>query len=328
MIPGGIRLKARMLHLLVAVALFSSAGATCPRQKTLVNDYAPTVLTPEATLEDVIRVVNANSSRIQQVQSDTATLTFPGAPPLNTTYSLDRPRRFRMRSELSRVLGPELDLGSNDEIYWIYVRQSERPAVYWGRHEEFRDNAGREILPIPPDWLIQALGVVELDPTGRHEGPLRNRPGQLEIRSQIVLNDIAFTKVTVIDDARGWVLEQHLYNDAQQPVASVVASAFHFDQLQGVSLPRFVEVRLPPAGLAFSLQTDRHLINQSSSESGAMWTLPQLSGVPTIPLSEIGAANATPGAALQSRRPQRVVARPVAPRDAAIRRLPPFDRLR
>ncbi len=136
-----------------------------------MNDFAPVVLGPEATLEDVIRVVNANSARVQQVQSSGATLNVEGLPTLQASYALERPRRLRLRAELSRLSGSELDLGSNDEIYWMWVKRSDQPAVYWGRHDEYAQSSAREILPVPPEWLIEALGVVELDPTGQHEGP-------------------------------------------------------------------------------------------------------------------------------------------------------------
>ena len=86
------------------------------------------------------------------------------------------PKRFRLRAETG-ITGPELDLGSNDEVYWMWVKRADRPAVYWGRHDQFYQSAARDLLPVPPDWLIEALGVVQLDPTGQHEGPFQNRPG-------------------------------------------------------------------------------------------------------------------------------------------------------
>lgn len=323
----GSPLRERLLHLFVLLAMLGGSGATCPRNRQLVNDYAPTVLNPQASLEDVVRVVNANSARIQQLQSSGATLTLAGVPPLETSYALDRPRRFRLRAE-TRITGPELDLGSNDEIYWVWVKRNEQPAIYWGKHAEFDKSTARDIVPIPPDWLIQALGVVEIDPTARHEGPFRSRPGQLEIRSHLVMNQREVTKVMVIDDARGWVLEQHLYDANQQPIASSVASAFQFDQVHGVSLPRFVEIRLPPAGLSFSLQTDRHLVNQLSGDPNQLWTMPQITGVPTIDLASPDALGLRANNPLMARRPQRSSALDAPARDTAVRRLPPFDRVR
>ena len=93
-------MNSQSLHaLIVLTVLFAASGASCPRSRQIVNDQAPVVLSPGASLEDLIRVVNANSARVQQVQSTRATLTVEGAPPLDASYAFERPRRFRLRAE-------------------------------------------------------------------------------------------------------------------------------------------------------------------------------------------------------------------------------------
>ena len=141
---------------------------------------------------------------------------------------------------------------------------------------------------MPPDWLIEALGVVELDPTGQHEGPFHNRPGQIEVRSRIPTPNGTLTKVTVLDDARGWVVEQHLYDPAQQPLASAFAAGFQFDPVTGVSLPRVVQVRLPPIQMNFTLETAQHQINQLAGDPAQLWALPQINGFPLVNLGGPG----------------------------------------
>jgi hypothetical protein len=324
--PRDLHLKARMLYLLMTITLFACSGASCPRSRQIVNDYAPIVLQPEATLADVIRVVNFNSSRVQQIQSHNATLSVPGAPRLDASYAFERPKRFRLRAE-TRIRGAELDLGSNDSIYWMWVRMND--AVYWGSHASFYRSAARQVLPVSPDWLIEALGVVELDPTGDHEGPFRGRPGQLEVRTRVVTPAGTLTRITVVDDARGWVLEQQLYDDRQQLVAAASASGFEFDPVTGVSLPRVVEIRVPAADLNFTLQTERHLVNQLTGDPGQLWTLPEISGVPQVNLD----AQPGHGVARQPVRPdappQRMASRYLRTSDdAAVRRLPPFHNLK
>jgi hypothetical protein len=313
----------------MVLLLLVSTGASCPRGRTIVNDYAPVVLAPEATLEDVIRVVNANSARIERLQSNGATLTVEGLPRLEANYAFERPQRFRLRAH-TVLTGPELDLGSNDESYWIWVKQSDAPGVYWGRHEEFYQSAGREILPVPPSWLIEALGVVELDPTGQHEGPFRSRPGQLEIRSQLASPAGTLTKVTVVDDARGWVVEQHLYDAVEQLLASAFATGFQFDPVTGASLPRVVQVRLPSTRMNFTLETQQHQINQLAGDPAQLWTVPQISGVPLVDLNNPGPMGYQGRSTTLARRPARSAPlQSTRPSDPAIRRLPPFfDRLR
>jgi hypothetical protein len=315
-------------YLWIVLLLIVSSGASCPRSRQIVNDYAPVVLTPDATLEDVIRVVNANSARVQQVQSSGATLTANGMPPLEASYAFQRPRRFRLRAE-TRLTGPELDLGSNDDVYWMWVKRSDEPAVYWGRHEEYNQTAGRDVLPVPPEWLIEALGVVELDPTGQHEGPFRPRPGQLEVRTITSTPGGSLTKVTVVDDARGWVLEQHLFDAAQRPLASAFAAGFQFDPVHGVSLPRVVDLRLPTSQMNLRLETPQHQINQLVGDPNQLWSMPRINGAPLVNLNSPGPIGYQRGDTLLASRPSSDVARPPRPpQDSAIRRLPPFDRLR
>ena len=313
--------------------LFVCSGASCPRNRQFVDDSAPIVLSAQPSLEDVIRVVNANSARIHQLQSENATLQIRGRslPSLDANYAVDRPRRFRLRAEKG-LLGAVLDLGSNDEIYWMWAKHSDQPGVFWGRHAEFHSSAAREMLPVPPDWMIQALGIVELDPTGEHLGPDRNEAGQLELVTTERTPSGTMRKLTVIDETRGWVLQQHLFDSLQRPIASAIASGFQYDETSGASLPRNVEINLPPVELSFNLSTDRHIINSLTGDPEQLWAVPQMVNVPLVDLGDPARTSFRSAPSLVARRPQRVARRsnyrePVH-RDPAIRRTPPFDRIR
>ena len=37
-------------------------------------------------------------------------------------------------------------------------------------------------MPVGPDWLIEAIGFVQLDPGGQHEGPIARSDQNIEIR--------------------------------------------------------------------------------------------------------------------------------------------------
>ncbi len=327
--------KLSLYYLAIVVVLFSAMGAGCPRNRQIMNDNAPIVLAPEASLEDVIRVVNSNSSRIQKIQSSGATLTVPGVPPVDANYAFERPRRFRLRAQ-TLLRGPELDLGSNEETYWMWVRHGDQ-AVYWGRHDQFYQSAARSVVPVPPDWMIEALGVVEMDPTDEHEGPDRSRPGFLQVRTLRRTPGGDITKLTVLDAERGWVMEQHLFDASNQPIASAVAAGFQYDPVNSVSLPRQVEVHLPTSQLRFTLRTERHLVNQIVADNQELWTMPEISGYPYIDLAYPDALQPThqPPSSQQfnqqpplSYRDHTIYRSAQRKRDAAIRRLPPFDRLR
>src|SRR5208283_907331 len=94
-------------------------GMSCPRAGV---EYLPQVLGPAPTLEEVTGRVNANTATVASVQAQQGTLSITGAPSLPMNLAMQPPLNFRVRA--STVLtGPELDLGSNPELFWIWVRR-------------------------------------------------------------------------------------------------------------------------------------------------------------------------------------------------------------
>ena len=51
------------------------------------------------------------------------------------------------------------------------MRRNQPPAVYYCRHDQFAASQARQMVPFEPAWLIEALGVAEIDPGLPHQGP-------------------------------------------------------------------------------------------------------------------------------------------------------------
>src|SRR3954452_1631479 len=122
----------RSLVLLLAVALLLSASrATCQGQM-MMNPFAapgpaaPQILMEGATRDQIVAAVNQNSSRIQSITATGVTITIPdmlGLPLLSGNIAAERPRRFRLTA--GTIAGQELDIGSNDELFWMWVRRDQ-----------------------------------------------------------------------------------------------------------------------------------------------------------------------------------------------------------
>ncbi|MGC4006878.1 MAG: hypothetical protein QM811_28640 [Pirellulales bacterium] len=70
------------------------------------------------------------------------------------------------------LTGAELDVGSNPQDYWLWVKRNEPKAFFYGRHDQYAQSQARQILPIEPEWLIEAFGLVTFDPAQPIEGPI------------------------------------------------------------------------------------------------------------------------------------------------------------
>ena len=285
---------------------------------------APSVINAQARLDQVIDAVNRNSAAVRQLQTSRARLSIPGAPDLRTDIAIEQPRRLRMTADHALSAGKELDVGSNDEMFWLWMKRN--PVAYYGRHDKVDSGLARNVLPMPPDWLIEGLGLVQFDKNAKHEGPRVSVPGRLDVRSTIPTPSGNLTKLTVIDDQKAWVLEQHIYDQQGQLVASAIASDHRYDGLNGVSLPHRVQIQFPNADSEFSfvLEVDNYVINHLTFDPASLWTMPQPKGYEYQDITLLSASNqprerSIPLTNVRPHRPER---------QANLRRLPSFSRIR
>ncbi len=260
------------------VALVTLSGSGCAWLRSPPRYALPTALPPSPPLEQVIGIVNNNSSRIHSFSTDEARLSVPGIPSLSAAIAFERvvpgslrPVRLRLRAGTG-VFGPELDLGSNDELFWIWVTR--QPPLYYCRHDQFAASPVRHRLPIDPQWLIEAAGLAEFDPALPHQGPYVRPGGRLEIRTVRETADGAETKITVVDARTGAVVEQHVYDPQRRLVASALASHHRRDPLTGAIMPRIVQIHCPRAQFSARLDLGNVRINRPVGNPMELWTMP------------------------------------------------------
>lgn len=247
---------------------------------------APIVIEPSASTPQIVAAVNQNTSRVHSYLAPNASFTTPGlagVPLLRGSLMLERPRRFRLRAGTA-LSGDEIDLGSNDELFWLWAKRNEPPAVYFARHDQHGSGAARQLLPIDPNWVADALGLVTLDPNASYEGPFPRADGSLELRHVAAGPSGPMQRVTVVDPTRAWVIEQHVYDQAGTLVASSTASDFQFDPLQQVSLPHKVTIRIPNADLSFAINTGSITLNTPIANPSQQWSLPSMESYPQVDL--------------------------------------------
>lgn len=274
------------LGLLVLLTLVAASGASCPLRRQDASEAAPALFTRLPTAVEAVQALNANADRVQQVQAEAATLSVAGVPALRANLAIERPRRFRLRAELMGLSGPELDLGSNDDLFWMWVKRSRpQPALYFCRHDQFAYSPARHLLPIEPQWLIESLGLLRLEANQSLEGPFPRGAGTFELRVRSPSPQGDLTRILVIHESYGWILEQHLYDAGNRLVASVKAGKHRFYEAAAASLPRHLEIRVPQSDLAFQLDVSDYVVNRPFDDAGALWTLPQLDGYPVVDLA-------------------------------------------
>jgi hypothetical protein len=294
--PGDALRRGWLLGLLVACV--SASGASCPRIVQQYTQPIPRALPPSPSLVQIIDVVNDNSARVQSVSTTRATISTPGFPALNANIAIQRPRSLRLTGE---KFGPQLDLGSNDDLLWFWVAQAQPPALYFCRHDQYANSAARQIFPVEPEWLIEAFGIVSFDRTKPIDGPSPVGNGRVEIRSRGGSPGNETLRVTIVDDSSGIVLEQRVYDAHGVLLASAAMSKHALDPASGAKLPRHIHIQWPAAKFEVTIDMADVHVNQLPADPRELFAKPTYSGYNDVDLAQPGLQLApTPDGQLQA----------------------------
>ena len=253
-------------------------------------------------------MVNANRAKISGVYSTNSRISGTDFPSLRTSLAMGGPRNVRLRAGTG-VTGQEMDVGSNQEMFWFWVKRAEPPALYYGRYDEYPAAQVAAALPIRPEWLTEALGLISLPPHQEHQGPYRRNDGMLEIRSPLIGPAGAMTRVLIIDSASGYINEIQLI-DAQGQLVAAARNSDHFrDPESGAILPRKTDIDWPAAGMQLTLRLGDVQIAPLDPQSD-LWAKPSYPGFPDVSVTESGSASPTAATQLKQHR--------VSPRDLVV----------
>ena len=133
-------------HITTALILFAAllAAPGCRSHAWLrrSSDPPPIAFSALPSPNEAVAAVNANTQRVQSLQTQGATISIPGAPAIGAEIAIQRPRQLRMRAK-TQLTGPELDLGSNNELFWLWAARMPDPSVYFARHDQFASSRAR-----------------------------------------------------------------------------------------------------------------------------------------------------------------------------------------
>ncbi len=281
------------LWLILFCTLLVASGASCPRAAWQpFKPSTPVVFSSrEPSLEEVAQVVNANRAKMTGLYSTNSRISGTDFPSLRTSLAVAGERDVRLRAGTG-ITGQEMDVGSNQEVFWFWVKRSDPPALYYGRYDEYpAANVGGG-LPIRPEWLTEAIGLVSLPPQQEHQGPFRRNDGLLEIRSSLTGPTGPMTRVMILDAGSGWIREIQLIDTQGQLVAAARNSDHFRDPESGAVLPRTTEIDWPAAGMQLTLRLGDVQIGPLDPESD-MWSKPSYPGYPDVSVTERSMAPAT-----------------------------------
>ena len=270
----------RWLWLLQFVAaMLPTAGCRALCKQVRWCPYCPPEcqLSEDATSTEIIAHINANADRLYSWRSTSASIRARAEGGLPVTLSANiaiaRPRQFRLRASL---LGAnEVDLGSNAERFWFWIRRSEQPYVITVGHKDLPRVRKQLSLPFEPDWLVEALGVSPL--AAGEWSVASSRPSQHRLTLVAERRSPRGGRVRrqlVVDTCLGVVSEQALYDESASLIARATLDDHRKDSETGIVVPRRIELEWPEAELSLVIRLKDIEVNPSPIPAST-WEVPR-----------------------------------------------------
>jgi hypothetical protein len=274
---------------MLAVLLVCASGATCIRRNN-ISEFQPPIVFQETPSVDQIAEFLNRSRNIQEIQSRAVTVRIPDVPGLSANLIWQRSRNFRVQGGLSKMLGTDFDIGSNDELFWMATRHGPSPTMFVAQHQEFDAQLNRQVLPVSPVWLVEALGILELDPSLVLREPQMRPDGTLEILSQVPTAGGMYQRTLVLDPQRGVSRQIILRDPTGRLLAQATQSNHYYYESVQYALPHQVNVQLipvdgPPLELAFEVAY--YAVNANEGNDASRFVLPDLEGYTVINLVQL-----------------------------------------
>ena len=204
--------------------------------------------------------------------------------PLSGMLAVERGGHLRL--VVDSLVGNEVDIGSNDERFWVWAKRMPAPQYVSCRHEQLDDVRQSMGIPFEPEWLMQALGVspltvegtkLEIEPTAR----------QARLVQQITsAHGKPLRKVVLVDLLRGVIVEHSVYDYHGQRIAVARLEDHQLDKASGAVLPRRVKLDCPQSDLSLVMQLGPIEVNPRGIPS-QIWDMPKMPGYQMV---DLGAA--------------------------------------
>ncbi|GIW85485.1 MAG: hypothetical protein KatS3mg107_1145 [Gemmataceae bacterium] len=269
---------------------------------------------PQVSAEQLVHYLNQQASRLRTLSYAEARMTAREGEGLKgaVSYTLRgrlaaaQPRYFHLSAQ-GGLAGGKVDLGSNDERFWIYIdAPGNKPLYVYATHADFA--AGKVQLPgnlpFEPDWVLQALGMTTFPPTAPYEAVRideRHRTYTLSWAAttpsgQSIRKEIVFAVDTAVG-SRPQVLRHLIRNPQGKTICSAEIKSAHtfptgsVDPQSGhphiVQCPNHVVLRWEEQKVEIDLRLEDARINQpwTAEQMRAEFT-PRISGAVPINLAE------------------------------------------
>lgn len=216
-----------------------------------------------------VKTINDRNSKILSIFVENMTIKVKQdiSITVHGRLAMQKDKRFRL-NVWHDVFGKEMDIGSNDSVFWFWSKRMENPALYYAKHEDLSKTMLK--TPLNPMWLMESLNVGTIDVKNIEIAKFKNFWAIIQPRESALGENV--TVVTLIDPERTAVIGRYLYNSVGKLVASAETSDFNRDPQTGALIPKKIFIIWYEEGVEMEWHLHNPKINTGINPN--YWTMP------------------------------------------------------
>src|SRR5262245_19213207 len=104
------------------------------------QDTPPQVPAQTPTAARLVEYLDLNAQRVQGIRCEDVNMSIHQSmkiiPDLSASIACQRPRNFRMDARLAIANSQEVDVGSNNQEFWFWIKRSPQPYQYFCSYQD------------------------------------------------------------------------------------------------------------------------------------------------------------------------------------------------
>jgi hypothetical protein len=249
------------------------------------------------TAENLVGYLNKHADQLSVIESSDVDLIAyvqkTRMPKLVGFMVCEKPRSFRLTGDVAGA--QHVDIGSNGEQFWFWVKDGESP-LYYCSYTDY-ERGVKLPLPFQPEWVVQALGMAKYDPAKQYRVEVKK--GTFELIENTTVQGLEVKKITIfsagqINDDQPRVVG-HLILDSKSGKTICQATIRRqrtatYKTAEGearVSYPSDVLLEWPSEQLRMELKIGKATVNKriTNQEASQYFTLPKWPGIKAVDLA-------------------------------------------
>ena len=286
------------LYLLACLGMLTSSGCfsmTLWRRREPQLAKADPPLPLDASSDDILARINLNAyseyspDGLKSYRCDDVKVRMQGVPaPMRASMVVEAPRNLRLRVANPLSGGEAVDIGSNEQEFWMWAKDSQPANVIVCAHDQIAIASQVTSLPLPfrPDWLMEVLGVSPISGSQYEVRRAKPKSPIAELVSvQRTPDQQPVRRIVKVNTMYGVVLEHRVETIEGKMIARATLSRHWRDPVTRLILPRQIAIDWPAADQTLALTLELNTVDfNPPAESLAMWQVPRMADYPEFDL--------------------------------------------